>query len=289
MAILFAVEKWRSYLIDSHFKIITDHQTLRHLHDQHITTPAQHKWLAKLLGYNYTFEYRAGSLNKAADALSRQSEYVSLLAISAPSFDSIIDIQALYTSDPDTISILNAISTNTKVPADLSFQNQLLLYQNRIFVLRTSPWCLKILTEFHSSPVAGHFEFLCTYKPIRSPGLLQPLPIPHGVWHDISLDFVKGFPKSVGKNALLVVVDQLTKYGHFVPLTHPFIAAKISDIFIKEIFDSMACQKLLSMVMIPCSFPISETLSSRLKECNYAIAPSIIHRVMVRLKFLIAR
>lgn len=58
MAILFAVEKWRPYLIGSHFKIITDHQTLRHLHDQRITTPAQHKWLAKLLGYNYTLEYR---------------------------------------------------------------------------------------------------------------------------------------------------------------------------------------------------------------------------------------
>lgn len=231
-----------------------------------------------------------------------------------------MDIQALYTSDPDTIAILNAISTNTKVPTDLSFQNQLLLYRNRIFVLRTSPWCLKILTEFHSSPVASHFEFLRTYKritcsllwpgikrdvklfvascdvcqwnnyeAIRSSGLLQPLPIPHSVWHDISLDFVKGLPKSVGKNALLVVVDWLIKYGYFVPLTHPFTATKISDTFIKEIFGSMACQKLLSMIMISCSFPIFGTLSSRLKECNYAIAPPIIHRMMVRLKFLIAR
>lgn len=36
--ILFAVEKWRPYLLGQKFTILTDHQTLKHLSDQRITT-----------------------------------------------------------------------------------------------------------------------------------------------------------------------------------------------------------------------------------------------------------
>jgi hypothetical protein len=68
----------------------------------------------------------------------------------------------------------------------------------------------------------------------RYPGLLQPLPIPSMAWQSISMDFVNGLPMSGGKNCITVIVDHFSKYAHFVPLAHPFIALTVAKTFIKN-------------------------------------------------------
>ncbi|WVZ16578.1 hypothetical protein V8G54_009560 [Vigna mungo] len=64
---------------------------------------------------------------------------------------------------------------------------------------------------------------------------IVPLPIPTQVWSNFSMDFIGGLPKVQGKDTILVVVDRLTKYAHFLALTHPFTAAEVAQLFIKEI------------------------------------------------------
>lgn len=49
------------------------------------------------------------------------------------------------------------------------------------------------------------------YDRAKSPGLLQPLPVPDSAWQVISLDFIEGLPLSSSFNCILVVVDLLTK------------------------------------------------------------------------------
>lgn len=66
---------------------------------------------------------------------------------------------------------------------------------------------------------------------LHPPGLLQPLPVPAGVWSDILMDFLEGFPKVGGKSLILTVVDRFSKYGHFIPLSHPYSAASVARAF----------------------------------------------------------
>lgn len=72
LAIVFAVTKWRHYLAGNQFTIRTDQKSLRHLLEQRAISVEQQKWASKLLGLNYTIEYRHGKENRVADALSRQ-------------------------------------------------------------------------------------------------------------------------------------------------------------------------------------------------------------------------
>jgi hypothetical protein len=54
-----------------HFTIRTDYVSLKHLLEQRLTHTLQHKSLCKLLGLDYTIQYKRGVENRAADSLSR--------------------------------------------------------------------------------------------------------------------------------------------------------------------------------------------------------------------------
>jgi hypothetical protein len=71
---------------------------------------------------------------------------------------------------------------------------------------------------------------------VHYPGQLNPLHIPAAKWSDISMDFITGLPKSKGQDVILVIVDRLTKYAHFLTLSHPFTAQQVAQLFVDTIF-----------------------------------------------------
>ena len=71
---------------------------------------------------------------------------------------------------------------------------------------------------------------------VKSPGTLQPLPIPPFIWKDISIDFITGLPKLGNKSVIMVVVDRLSKYAHFCALQHPFTTSTVAQIFMDQVF-----------------------------------------------------
>ena len=50
------------------------------------------------------------------------------------------------------------------------------------------------------------------------------------------MDFVEGLPKSHRMDVVFVVVDRLTKYVHFIALSHPYLASKVAALFVQHVF-----------------------------------------------------
>lgn len=52
----------------------------------------------------------------------------------------------------------------------------------------------------------------------------------------MSLDFIEGLPKSKAFDIILVVIDKLTKYAHFIGLAHPYTTLTVAQAFLANIY-----------------------------------------------------
>jgi hypothetical protein len=66
--------------------------------------------------------------------------------------------------------------------------------------------------------------------------MLSPLSVPEEAWQIVSMDFIEGLPTSGNANYIMVVVDKLSKFAHFVSFHHPYTAQKVAQAFQDNIF-----------------------------------------------------
>jgi transposase InsO family protein len=269
LAILMAVDHWRAYLQHDEFIIRTDQRSLVHLEEQRLSTPWQKKAFTKLLGLRYRIIYRQGTENSAADALSRKSHEqllcVAALSVCQPAWGE--EVIAGYALDAVAQKLLTSLAIKEDDKQKFSLDNGLIRHQGRLWIGNNLPLQSKIFSAFHSSTLGGHSGAPVTCKRIQKlfswpgmkkqihkwvqtcqvcqqakpervkyPGLLKPLPVPHRPWQHIALDFVEGLPQSGRYNCLLVVVDRFSRYGHFIPLAHPYTAATVASLFVNHIY-----------------------------------------------------
>ncbi|KAD4177974.1 hypothetical protein E3N88_26565 [Mikania micrantha] len=238
LAILLAVKHWHQYLILQHFTIRTDQKSLKHLLEQKITTPLQHAWLSKLMGYDYHIVYKKGSENGAADALSRvHGSTLFQMAISGYEPLLLEKIKNHWRHNEEAqqmiVKLLNGV-----VIKHMSWDGTLLTRKNKLWIGRQDDLRFEILSICHASAVGGHSA---KYETVANPGLLSPLPVPQSIFTDVSMDFISGLPKSRGHDTILVVVDRFTKYGHFISLKHPFTADKVAQVMMDNVFKLHGC------------------------------------------------
>lgn len=269
MAILLAIQQWRSYVQFAEFLIQTDQQSLIHLSDQRLHTVWQQKAHTKLMGLQYRIVYKKGADNKAADALSRKPfDGQSVLATSLVQPLWLDEVASSYLADPFAQTLLQQLAVaSDHTSGSFQLHNHLIRKKGRIWVAAVPSLQLKIIQAFHDSPLGGHSGAPVTYqrlkclfawtglkkqvwqyvqacdicqraKPERSPypGKLQPLPIPQGAWELITMDFIEGLPTSFHYNCILVIVDKFSKYSHFIPVRHPYTAKKIAELFLHRYY-----------------------------------------------------
>jgi hypothetical protein len=211
----------------------------------------QHKLLMKLLEFDYSIKYKKGKENRAADALSRQDHNISANSIVQPAW--IAKIEQSYVGDITYTNLLQQVSVNLEATQHYSVHSCIIRYKDKICISTSTNLKAKILSAIHSSAIGGHSGIRATYHRVKRllhwpqlkksveefvsqcaicqraktkhchyPGLLAPLPIPTIAWTFISMDFIEGLPKSGSNSVILVVVDRLTKYAHFIGLSHPY-------------------------------------------------------------------
>lgn len=159
-----------------------------------------------------------------------------------------------------------ALSKNPSNNHGYEVRGEQLWFKGRLVLPQNSRFKNALLWEFHDTPIRGHSRIFRTYKRVATSfywvcmkkdiqdyvqrcdvcqrnkhdsltpaELLQPLPILDRVWENMFMDFIEGLPSLNGFSVILVVVDRLSKYGHFIALKHPYIAKGVAEIFLKEV------------------------------------------------------
>ncbi|GKC96593.1 retrotransposable element Tf2 [Tanacetum coccineum] len=202
LAVVAALDKWKGYLLDRHFKIRTYHFSLKYLLNQKLTTPFQFKWLPKLLGYDYEIVYKKGSENVVADALSRMDSSGEFLQIYVSSVSSGVwdKVKDSWKNDLDTQNLIKSLEHHSYKGNKYSWTGEILKRKGKVFYWKGLKKMVKQMVR--------DCDVCQRQKPDLSayPGLIQPLPIPERIWKEISMDFIEKLPTSHGKLVILTEV-----------------------------------------------------------------------------------
>ncbi|KAF8752476.1 hypothetical protein RHS01_07693 [Rhizoctonia solani] len=275
LAIIKALEEWRIFLeaTDKPIQVFTDHRNLEYWMKAQTFNRRHAQWRIFLSNFNFEIHYRPGKQLGKPDALSRRSDYIDApqepeIMLPAKVFANTSEEELEIVTEFLTEDADNAPPSIRKAYRDYDWEEELLWYRGKLVVPDSESLKERILKEFHDSPLAGHPGQQRTLKLIsRSywwPGMkssakewveccptcqanrrarvptiaLKPLEVPPFPFHTISYDFITGFPKSNGYNAILVVIDSFSKFGHFIPTTKKVTAKGLAELFITHVWKS---------------------------------------------------
>lgn len=189
-----------------------------------------------------------------------------LLALTVPSYLQLQDLYQEISKDKKIHEVLLKLQRGEEVKTGFAIVSGRLFYKNKLVIPVNSKQIPLILRECHDSLIGGHTGVLRTlqrvkaifywskmrkriqdyvavcmvcqshkYSTLSPAGLPQPIELPVKIWEDVAMDFIEGLPTSNGVNVILVVVDRLSKYGHFITLKHSFTTIDIAQKFVKEV------------------------------------------------------
>ncbi|WVZ84774.1 LOW QUALITY PROTEIN: hypothetical protein U9M48_031764 [Paspalum notatum var. saurae] len=248
-----AVRHWRPYLWGPPFIVKTDHCSLKFLLDQRLAIIPQHQWASKLIGFDFSVEFKPDHANMLSHRDADGSADSLCSALSGPRFTLFDELRTELEQADD----LGAICAQVLAGRDgWSLVNGLWV-NRKVFVPASSPLVAAITADAHHTGHKGiqktlHRVCATFYIPgvrdyvlscrvcqqnkvasLRTGGLLQPLEVPSAVWADIAIDFIERLPR--------VNERQFSKFAHFLPLSHPYTSTTVARAFFAEIDRLCAC------------------------------------------------
>ena len=189
LGMIFAVQKFRHYLLGYKFNFHVDHDALKYMINKPQLSGRIARWVLLLQEFNFTVQVRPGKNHANADHLSRLSEELG----TEPIDDSFPDAQLFFidTVSSEYAEIINYLQTNT-FPTDFSTKQK-----NRL-TLKSAPYsiiadtlykqgkdgvlrrCIMsseiplILKGCHSDPAGGHFAGEITARKVLQAGYWWP-------------------------------------------------------------------------------------------------------------------
>jgi hypothetical protein len=233
-------------------------------------TGRQARWIDLFTEYEYTVEYIRGKNNQVADALSRRIDLKTASVVQH--IDTVqsmkADIMTAYAIDGLARKVRQGTDPGLKAYRYDSTTGYIHLF-DRIYVPRECKHVITaLLHEVHDAQTAGHPGVTRTllslqrhvfwpkmkhtvqqyvrscrvcqqdkHRTTLTNGLLQPHDIPNRRWQVISMDYVVALPDTPSNhNAILVVVDKLSKMAHFIPTNITVTAEQTVQLFIDHVF-----------------------------------------------------
>ncbi|KAL0420867.1 UNVERIFIED_CONTAM: Retrovirus-related Pol polyprotein from transposon opus [Sesamum latifolium] len=229
LAVIFAIEKFRPYLLLSKVIIFTDHSALRYLMSKSDAKPRLLRWILLLQEFDLEIKDRRGCENTVADHLSRlNSDYVENMHDSFLR-DEFSDEQLFAITqmgEPWSADFANFLAGKV-IPSHLSYQQRKRFFSDVKYYLWDElylyKWCgdgmvrrcvleeemQSILGFCHDREVGGHHGGLkqqqrC-YNAVSICHPYSKMPTSMGI------DFLGPFPKSYNNTYILIAVDYVSK------------------------------------------------------------------------------